>query len=463
MATSELRYRIITGAMILLLQAAAFQANKARSETEQITEHVTEKLSLEPGASATIRGQGNGDLLVSKKGILDIFHIRDVTWKITALREGLVSIRSGQSQWMVTVTKTHKKKAEDEFSIPDWICTQLNCDQQKRIISGQSSGRHEFIQALRWCQKHSPCLFTAQLEKTEKERLFREAEDLLRTQDASCQNSGGLRVCDIPCNTEKQELTVNKTFRQHPLTNPLLKAGLIALRCRQPLAEKLWSVKAKIYFTSQHDSVLKGFDHSVNLSLRIPGDPTLSAGLMSRLEALLAEKHARVIGEPLIVLRQGTQGEIQSGGEIPVMSYAKNQKSHDKHIHRWKSFGLKFQVRVTGSHHGKALIQYSLRFRQPTHGEKSTFNSEKISSEISAPLAVPVLAGQTSIHSDMMSDKQRPFLATLPLVGPLFKSSSTTDGQSGLWVWVEVAEFVPDKNHPPLNLPGTERTAVPTI
>ena len=442
-----LAYAIVCAGIVLPGAAITRKAGAQNDESERLLTDLSrlpeaETMTLRTGESSIIKPDGEGNLLVSRRGILDLFYLGNCSWKATGLRRGFVSIRSGARQWLITVTESEKKSGLKRAFFPDWICQDgsMQCHQQTMVISGTSGNRHTYIQSYRWCSKHPPCLFDAGLSSPEKKLLIRSIHGRVPQSTVWQDHDAAHRSYEIPCLAKKsQNLPDDHFFKKDAIADTLVKTGIISIRCQQEPADRMWEIKAKIYSTSKYDSALKGFNGELDFRLAYPGTPEISTKILSRLEAMLTDKRASIIGEPQLIVKEGFKGIITSGGELALCYGSSSPPGQKKSFTRWKAYGMRFEVRVYGFQKGLVSLHYHLSFSQPAKGDRSMLSSDQIQSSILVPTGVPILAGQTTIRSDISSGEENPLFSQIPLIGPVFKNSDSANARTRLWIWIEAS------------------------
>lgn len=151
------------------------------------------------------------------------------------------------------------------------------------------------------------------------------------------------------------------------------------------------------------------------------------------LQHLSGNGQARILAEPMLAVKIGSNAELRAGGEIPIRI---SGKFENKVV--WKSYGLSVKISLPG------IAGKFLRTRIETESsqlDEATavdgvpgIRTNTMNTEIDALIGKPILLTglfQTSSAKDV--DKL-PVLGSIPLLGELFKSRRFRDHESELLV-----------------------------
>lgn len=151
------------------------------------------------------------------------------------------------------------------------------------------------------------------------------------------------------------------------------------------------------------------------------------------LQHLSSEGQARVLAEPMLAVKAGSQAELTAGGEIPIRI-----TGHFENKVVWKHYGLKIRVLVSGiaGQHIRTKIETeSSQLDEATAVDGVPgLRSTGLNTEVDAVEGQPILLTGL-FHSEAAKDVDKvPLIGNIPLLGELFKSRRFRDRESELLV-----------------------------
>lgn len=404
-------------------------------------------IQLDVGQSVYLNGPDSEDLLVSRKGLVDLYFTKDRKWRVTGLKPGFLSIRASGRQWMITVEKNKKTQVMTGKDIPDWICRLpgITCHQKARILSGVFGHRYEFIQAQDWCLSNKPCLFTGFLEEGEQKKLKAELSKHLPDHSVMTITAGQMIGVETDCSPGADKHNQIPKTIQSPLIRSLLTRNLIQLRCRTAGPGTMWTIKSKIFLSGHQKVIAKGFQFSSEPGFELGARLSPTGRILTRLNNLTTKNQARVIAEPLIITRAGVKNKITSGGEFPALKPRRPPEKNTRMY--WKEYGVSLETQVLSAGDGFVILDYQMSLKQPSQTQKGHLNAQLLNSQLTIPLNTPVLAGQVSLNHKNHGNEHSPIFSKVPLIGPLFQNSSEQKDDSTLYVWFEISKHRERTNH----------------
>lgn len=134
-------------------------------------EEATTALQLNPGEIRDIAFPASVEVRVSRRGVVDVFHVNDEHWQLTGLRGGLALVEafdpaSGSPVLprLVVTVKSAAGGSANVSALPRWLCHEpgIRCDGSSGDIAGTSTSWEWFVKAQDYCSKRSTCFFRAQ-------------------------------------------------------------------------------------------------------------------------------------------------------------------------------------------------------------------------------------------------------------------------------------------------------------
>ena len=140
-----------------------------------------------------------------------------------------------------------------------------------------------------------------------------------------------------------------------------------------------------------------------------------------------------IIGDPIVTARPCQDLVIRAGGEDEFES-----RSDQGHIvSTWKSHGLDIKMKLVPTSDTRLVVPFSVALRTPSKGQGS-YALSNVESEISLPLGKKTLAAVINLSSSSTTIKEQPWLAHVPIIGPLFTRSEDSKSTSRLLLWFEI-------------------------
>lgn len=151
------------------------------------------------------------------------------------------------------------------------------------------------------------------------------------------------------------------------------------------------------------------------------------------LKHLAATGQARVLAEPMLSVKLGSQAELSAGGEVPIRL---TERFENRLV--WKYYGLKLRIKVTGvagRHIRTAVETESSQLDSSTAvGGTPGLRTNRLSTEIDAVDGEPVLLTGLFQSSSSKDVEKLPGLGDIPILGELFKSRDFRSHESELLI-----------------------------
>lgn len=154
---------------------------------------------------------------------------------------------------------------------------------------------------------------------------------------------------------------------------------------------------------------------------------------IAHIQHLSSTGQARVLAEPMLAVKNGSQAELSAGGEIPI-----RVTGHFENKVVWKHYGLKIRIQVAGvagKHIRTKIDTQSSQLDDATAVDGVPgLRSTGMNTEIDAVEGQPILLTGL-FHSEAAKDVDKvPLLGDIPLLGELFKSRRFRGRESELLV-----------------------------
>lgn len=189
-------------------------------------------------------------------------------------------------------------------------------------------------------------------------------------------------------------------------------------------------------------------------------NPIASNGLLKRayplaaaLSALITENKARVLSEPSLLVRDGTEGSMLVGGEIPVpVAQNSNGYAGATVSVEYKPYGVRLQVQPTIVAPGTIELTAAPEVSDLDYTNGVSFNGLSIPALTvrSASTTLQMHDGQTLVIGGLYSNtasrrvQRIPLLSQIPVLGEFFKYSETRKQETELLILLSVQIVAPD-------------------
>lgn len=149
---------------------------------------------------------------------------------------------------------------------------------------------------------------------------------------------------------------------------------------------------------------------------------------------------ARILANPVILTKNGTQADFLAGGEIPIPVY----QSLGQATIEWKRFGIYLRFLPKVDAYGNVLMTIEAESSEPDFAQGVNYGGLTVPALVSRKTKneVNLVVGETLILAELVSNRNAkevekvPLLGHLPIFGELFKSRSFRDDASRFFVFV---------------------------
>jgi hypothetical protein len=334
-----------------------------------------ERVVMRVGEAREIALSSEADLVVSRRGVVDLQHMSGGRWRLTGMRRGFVSVRTQRDE-MPSAARFFVEVLDKEADAPvgsggklvwpAWLCgaNSLVCDSDKGVIDGEAPSLAWLDQAREYCRTHA-CWVKAEMGESAWRR-------------------------------------VNAQYR----------------------------VRAKAFLLDEGDVEKLGINHDWSVETDWKG--TLTRQILSRLEALLRKNQRKIVGEPTLRLRAGVPVKAMAGGEIAVQRRPGGAEE-------WKAFGLDVTLTVEPRGEGNVLLRYELALHHRMDGgDGKVMSRHGLSGEAVIGMGAPTILGNVDYTVTAESREGIPVLSSIPLIGVFFRMSGDESVRNQLYLMAQV-------------------------
>lgn len=397
---------------LTLLLSALGRGARAQSHPES-------RLRLDLGATQEIQAPADTSLRLSQKKVIEVETLSPGRFRLLALRSGVVYIRAIDAQgaiarsWIVEVRPKSAGAEREQHKQKEWqreFCREkgVRCDEERRLLSGESDSLTWLLSARKRCEKEAPCRFEVQLSEAGRElwqqRLAEEwpgvalqlARDGFVILQQSCE---GLASGKSSSENEGQIKELRRSLSER-------YGASLMVRCLNVLESSYVLdvlAVAQRSETAARDNPLRW--ENLALPLELP--------LRALVRGLSESGKAQVIAQPEVQLTEGSEVLIADGLEIQTVAI---QDGHTASA--WKSVGFQLRCALRERRKDRAHLKIELSLSRP-RGER--LDSSRLETEAWLNLQQWQLLGRIQASTEGEELSALPWLAAVPLIGPLFR------------------------------------------
>ena len=392
-------------------------------------------INLNVGEKKMINSLEASDLMISSKGIIFAHNINSKSWGIVGLKKGHVILKTTTNHWLIHVRQPGKSEKLDK-NIPHWIChaPSITCHQNNSTIKGEINSTELFLTAKLWCKQNKPCLFLAHLSPRALKEFSTIIQNRLPVGTAFDMTPFGDLMIYKPC----QAIQAHENKAIAPKADVLLEdfKDLISIVHICKRNQSNYTVSAKAILVNHSDFEQRGLDLSI---LTIQNDiQNASQGFMNKkIEMLIHQNRAQVIGQPVMQLIDGQRVSIRSGGEI----YYEHDQRKDRDLSQsWKKYGMSIDLLVEKLNEKKVISDVSFSLTQPNHSNHQIIYSNNIKTKITLPLNQTITVGSIVLSSDQSLSNENSFFSKIPLMSIFFQKKKIEKGNSSIVLTLMIKE-----------------------
>lgn len=396
----------------------------------------TPPIKMTVGESLTRYIAGSANLNVSRKGIIDVQFIDTDLWQITALKEGLAIIstpgKSPDTRVFIHVTKsdTDQEELVDTFRT---LCatSEFTCDFQLKRIEGRISNWGKYLWVRKQCSATKECDFRAVLADAARIGLERKMTRLLQFRYQVMVNQDGGTLIVVPCGERDLKILEGEI---NALLGSSFDSKIYSVICRDHFFKRSFRIRGKIFVVDGGSSIDVGSGKIENNGLLAQSN-RMQLITDADFKALSKNRRIRIAGEPVLRVLEGSEATIESGGEFPVI--VGRDQENGRTEAGWKQYGLTLKVRVTSEKDQSVILGVDFAVRSPggnSHPDNLKLN--RLTSILRAEVGKAMIIGGAEIETEGNSVQGIPLLSAIPIIGPLFRLTSSENAKSQLFLWL---------------------------
>ncbi|MDE3269126.1 MAG: hypothetical protein OYH77_02450 [Pseudomonadota bacterium] len=384
--------------LFLLLTAAASQ---------------TERLEMVVGESRIMPLFSEQEVLVSKKGVVRVEHLRGEMFELIALKAGVVLIQTraqGNKKYLLRV-----RKVRSSFGS---ACEQAGVICSDNAIAGSTDDVRVYLQARAKCQRR--CSFTLRLSDDAMHAWLQQTRALLGERFSVSAHGNARLLALAHCNKQSRE-ELRKLADS--LTGGYVAQGLLYVGCLQQHDISMYRLSAKVLLVNQAKA----------RELGVREFQKLLAYDVSSLSWMQLRRISDVIGQPRFSLINGAEAVFETGGELQYVSSDKDGQHTN-----WKFYGLALRVRVDKINALQAKVLLDFTLKSPTANSRSTFNSSRFTSTLALQIARSKAVSVIGYRSDSKGREFLPLINKIPIIGILFNRLQSESALNKIIIWMQL-------------------------
>lgn len=201
--------------------------------------------------------------------------------------------------------------------------------------------------------------------------------------------------------------------------------------CTEGSSPHQYEIHATVELVDGSDLETSGTESQVSLSWNAK---TIGGNFALETSPQKSVYKRRIIGDPVITGQACDTLEIRAGGEDEFE--VKNDQGHV--VSAWKSHGLTIQMKLIPIDKNFIKVPFEVSLKSPSR-DRGNYGMSEVSSAINLQLTKKTLAAAINMSSSSASEKEPLFIAKIPIIGPLFRSTSDSQSSSKLLIWLTVS------------------------
>lgn len=381
--------------------------------------------------------ESTGDIWVSRKGILDLSNAGERRWQVTALRAGVVLIKTqtGHTQEHRLLVRVQAQPNGSGRHWPEWLgrlCRgdKVRCSADPCIIGGEVADPRTFRRIFDEIHSRHDCRFEVGLHQDSRDawasQLTRQIDDpTVRVLFTSTGRPTLEVLCDDRGRKNAQEDWIDA------VTDGLLETGFAVTRCRQDI--ETWSLSTQ-FVALERD---QGDQHGLKVTVPGPVDiasPTTS--LASPKGELMLEHHGRrgkIVAEPVLSLTSHTPAHVVAGRQYRDR-YLGSGKDGDRES--WRQTGIDLTVQVLGRSAESVLLDYSVNVSGRIHD--GVHQTQTLQARSVLHPGRLTLVGTIDLLGSGLETRGLGWLSRIPIAGPLLTMQDSHETFTKLLVWFRI-------------------------
>lgn len=387
-----------------------------------------ERINIEVGELHSMIVTGPVTWHLSRRGVVELTQNQEGVWLVVALRAGLVVAKAKSDTghdlgpYLIQVRRHEKVTSRPGLlglePWASWMCqiTGVVCDKQMQQLRGEVEDSHVFFQLRNLCRKHQPCIFSLQLSQSARRTVQDSLEFHTGLLDIKIHSDGMIQTnldCQIWSKARLEDLAKSLSLSLQDWQ----------WNCLDQKASLLLEIKALMI----DRQTLQKIQPQVLLD-----QFTWHNFLNTQQQFLKDQAVSQMIGEPSVQVSIGQAIEIHHGMEIPVIS------SSDEPREYWRKLGFVLKGQLKSRH--EDFVQLSLEFSLSQPGRDRQLTSSHLNTTVWLPIGEERIIGSLDSTSQLTQEHEHLFLASIPIIGPLFRSQQESQGRAQVLLLVKLLE-----------------------
>lgn len=373
----------------------------------------TKHIEMVVGESKIMELFAEQEVLVSRKGIVRVEHLRAGMFELIALKAGVVLIQTRSKGGKKYLLRVHKPSRNFGSA-----CTAVGVGCSEGSIFGKTDDVQVYLQARAQCQRR--CNFTLRLSATAMHEWLQQTRGLLGERFIISAHGNARMLALTHCNKQSRE-ELRKLADS--LTGGYVAQGLLYVGCLQRHDNSMYRLAAKVLLINQAKA----------RELGIREFQRLLAYDVSALSWMQLRRISDVIGQPKFSLINGAEAVFETGGELQYMS-----GSDDNQRTSWTFYGLSLRVRVDKLNALQAKVMLDFTLKSPTKNSRATFNSSRFTSTLALNIAESKAVSVIGYRSDSKGREFLPLINKIPIIGILFNRLQSESALNKIIIWLQL-------------------------
>ncbi len=166
--------------------------------------------------------------------------------------------------------------------------------------------------------------------------------------------------------------------------------------------------------------------------------------LAANLQALEEKNEARILAKPTIVVNDGEEASILVGGEIPIPVAQPGSSGFTTITVEYKEYGVNLRVKPTVTPAGKIMTKVEPEVSSIDYSSGVTIagltipglRTRRASTTVTVPSGATIVIGGLIRRDQSKLIKRIPLLASIPIIGELFKRREFKEGKTELVIFL---------------------------
>ena len=395
---------------------------------------------MELGSSRELTAPTGTTLRLSQKKVVEVEELGPLRFRLLAVKSGLVYVRALDQEgrlrasWMVDVAVQPPPSVGERLQQKSWqhyFCDEAGvvCDTERFVISGTSSSLRWLHAARRQCEKQAPCRFEVNLNSEAQLSWQKQLQREMSRDDLTIEADGSVRI-DADCGMEPA-----KRDEQLRRELELRYAAPLLLRCRDASTV---SYHLELIAVAQRSQSIERDNPLRWEGLAIP----LNTPLQAIIAGLTEKGQAQILAQPEVQIVRGGEVRVADGLEIETVTVEGDVRSS-----QWKVVGFELLCQLMEQTGEQARLKVDMQLSRPRGGRQ--LDASHLQTELWIALGSWQLLGRIQSQSQGEQQDTWPWLAHIPLLGPLFQWNTVQAARSEISLFARLRSREAAEAEPP--------------